>query len=120
METTLENCDSQNQRKKRKKRPPRDPNRPKQPKSAYMHFMQDAREQVKSDNPHISDIKDIAREVGRRWNDLSEQQRKYYEEMAEVDKSRYQKEIKEYKDGIGMFIRLSVCLSFFLFFFCLV
>jgi len=41
----------------------------------------------------------VAQELGRQWKDLTETEKKKYEEMATRDKARYEVEMRDYKAG---------------------
>lgn len=73
-------------------------NEPKKNMSAYMIFCKDERIQIKNDMPDI-DNKSILVELGSRWNKLKESdpdKLKYYNDLAEKDKKRYQDEKVNY------------------------
>ena len=55
-------------------------------KSAYNFFVAEKRNQVKDAHPDWK-FGEISREVGRMWKELTEEQRKPYEEQAENSKS---------------------------------
>lgn len=66
---------------------------PKRPLSGYMYFCKDARADVKTDNPEMSP-KDITKELGRLWKELSDEEKAPYEESASSDKTRFTREKK--------------------------
>lgn len=80
--------------KKRKRQ--KDPNAPKRSLSAFFWFCQDERGKVKAVNPELT-VGEIAKELGKRWNDVSEDTKSKYEALAAKDKARYEKEMKAYK-----------------------
>lgn len=53
---------------------------------------------LKSANPEWK-VGQVAQELGRRWKDLTEEEKKSYEEMAIRDKTRYEQEMRDYKVG---------------------
>ena len=66
--------------------------------SAYMLFCRDERGQIKNDIPDI-DNKSILVELGARWKKVKEtdpDKLKYYNDLAEKDKKRYQDEKTNY------------------------
>ena len=70
----------------------KDPLAPKHPLSSYMLFCKDTRQRVKDDNPDF-DAKDVLRELGRRWReDMTDEQKTYYIDLATDDKKRYEDE----------------------------
>ncbi|KAK7604900.1 hypothetical protein V9T40_006086 [Parthenolecanium corni] len=81
-------------RKKRKQM--KDPNAPKRSLSAFFWFCNDERGQVKANNPDYG-VGDIAKELGRKWADAEPHVKQKYEQMAEKDKARYEREMTEYK-----------------------
>jgi len=46
-------------------------------------------------------VGEIAKELGRRWNDCGEEVKGKYEALAAKDKARYEKEVKAYKAKKG-------------------
>jgi len=46
-----------------------------------------------------STVGDVAKELGRRWNEHTEDQKSKFEALAAKDKARYEKELKAYKAG---------------------
>ena len=79
----------------------KDPNTPKRCKSAYLFFCNSVRNDIKQNNPELSN-KDITKEMGRLWKIIKTDKKKYkkYEELANEDRERYNKEKKEYMEGI--------------------
>ena len=76
----------------------KDPNEPKKNKSAYMFYCVDGRLDIKKENPEV-DNKSIIVELGVRWTKLKEsdpEKLKYYNDLAEQDKKRYQEEKSQY------------------------
>lgn len=64
---------------------------PKKPLSSYMFYCIDQRSKVKEDSPDL-DSKEITRELGRLWNEMSEKEKSFYVEKADADKKRYENE----------------------------
>lgn len=75
---------------------PRDPNAPKRPLSGFFHFSNVGRAKVKAANPDFS-VGDISKELSRRWHALDEVTKSMFEQMADNDKDRFQKEKAEYQ-----------------------
>ena len=65
-------------------------------KSAYNFFVAEKRNQVKDEHPDWK-FGDISREIGRMWKELSEEERKPYEEQAEQSKEEDKNHPKEKK-----------------------
>jgi len=80
--------------KKRKRT--KDPNAPKRALSAFFWFCNDERPRVKEGMTDAT-VGEIAKELGRRWNDCTPDMKGKYEALAAKDKARYEKEIKAYK-----------------------
>src|SRR5699024_8808710 len=74
----------------RKKKRAKDPNAPKRSLSAFFWFCNDERAKVKSGMPDSS-VGDIAKELGRRWNECTQAQKSKYEALAAKDRARYEK-----------------------------
>ncbi|PLN78934.1 non-histone chromosomal protein 6 [Aspergillus taichungensis] len=74
----------------------KDPNAPKRGLSAYMFFANDNREKVREENPGIT-FGQVGKMLGDKWKNLSETQRKPYDEKAAADKKRYEEEKKIYQ-----------------------
>ena len=88
-ETEMSRHPSANKMKKGKKA--KDPNAPKRALSGFFWFSNDERGKVKAANPDFQ-VGDVAKELGRRWAEASPEFKSKYEEMAEKDRKRYEKE----------------------------
>lgn len=64
---------------------------PKRPLSSYMYYCQDNRDSVKAQNPNMNG-KEITTELGKRWKNLTQEQKVPYESKATADKSRFETE----------------------------
>lgn len=73
--------------------------KPKKCLSAYMIFVQETRPVIVRDNPDMGAL-DIMKQVGYQWQGLTEKQRQYFQDKADVDKVRYLKEMKAFYDEI--------------------
>lgn len=87
------------------KKSKKDPNMPKKPLSAYIYFSQEVsivgvnvkiREVIKRENPHMP-VAEIMKEVSVRWSKMLKENKKPYEELAQRDKKRYERELYEVK-----------------------
>ncbi|ANQ09125.1 High mobility protein 4 [Plasmodium coatneyi] len=82
-----------------------DRKKPKIPPSSYLLFCNSERENVrqllleKSENKTTIRITDIQKELSSRWKNLSEEERKVYEEQAQLLKIKYNEELLEWKSG---------------------
>lgn len=81
--------------KKTAKREKKDPNKPKRALSAYMFFVSDWRERIKSENTDAS-FGDIGRLLGAKWKEMSDTEKKPYEDKAKADKDRAAREKADY------------------------
>ncbi|CCW67414.1 unnamed protein product [Phytomonas sp. Hart1] len=78
---------------------------PKAALSAYFIFGNQQREKIKMENVNMVNT-EIIKEVGRRWADLSEEEKGNYKKLAEADKARFDTELKAYiADGGQMYKR---------------
>ncbi|KAI3381977.1 hypothetical protein SNEBB_008048 [Seison nebaliae] len=80
----------------RKKKKIKDPNAPKRPLSAFFMYCAEERSKVKSEKPSMG-IGEIAKELGERWNKVTPEFRKKYEELAAKDKARYENDMAIYR-----------------------
>jgi len=76
----------------------KDPNAPKQPLSAYFLFSQEERLKVKGLNPSFS-ICEVAKELGRRWAEMSPEVKQRYQQMAEEGRQKYDQEMASYRQA---------------------
>jgi len=72
-------------------KPKKDPNRVKKPKSAYLYFCDDKRAGVQKNNPGKK-MGDISKVLGELWGNISDDDRKKYQELHDKDKDRYEEE----------------------------
>lgn len=86
----------------KKKNQEKDPNKPKRAMTAFMCFSKEQRPNVVAKNPDLK-FGEVGKTIGRLWNDLSEDDKQPYVEVAKADKERYEKEMSTYvprtKDG---------------------
>merc|ERR1712167_510996 len=72
--------------KKAKKK--KDPNAPKGKSSAFIFFGSATRAEIKAAHPDWS-LGDVGRELGKRWKELTEDDKKPYHDLAAKDAERY-------------------------------
>jgi len=84
----------------KRKRGKKDVNAPRRPLSAFFFFSQVKRPDVQQGHPEWR-VGQVAQELGRQWKDLTETEKKKYEEMVTRDKARYEIEMRDYKAGTG-------------------
>jgi len=82
--------------KGKKRKRVKDPNAPKRALSAFFWFCNDERPRVK-ETMQDSTVGEVAKELGRRWNECTDDQKSKYEALAAKDKARYEKENNAYK-----------------------
>merc|ERR1719219_1166444 len=83
-------------KKARKTKRVKDPNAPKRALSGFFWFSQNERHKVKAANPDFG-VGDVAKELGRRWAEASEDVKAKYEALAANDRVRYDKEKMAYQ-----------------------
>ncbi|KAH8723444.1 hypothetical protein GQ44DRAFT_741056 [Phaeosphaeriaceae sp. PMI808] len=95
LETLTRQTTTPPREKRRYRRHPKaDENAPKKPKTAYVNFA----DQLRTD-PEVSQLSfvNIAREVGRRWQDLPAEQKRVWESNAARAMQEYEAQMDEYK-----------------------
>lgn len=85
-------------RRRRGAKKERDPNKPKRALSAFFYYAKDERGAVRASNPDFS-VGEVAKELGRQWNELTEEMKSPYEKSAEEDRARYDRDMKIYRSG---------------------
>jgi len=83
---------------RKRKRGKKDVNAPRRPLSAFFFFSQVKRPEVQQGHPEWR-VGQVAQELGRQWKELTDTEKKRYEEMATRDKARYEVEMRDYKAG---------------------
>ncbi|KAK8854870.1 hypothetical protein IAR55_003609 [Kwoniella newhampshirensis] len=86
--------DLKKERKKKEKKI-RDPNAPKRPPSAYILFQNEIRDDIRNSNPGMA-YKDILGIISTKWKELSDAQKKVYEELYQNAHKNYQAEEQAY------------------------
>jgi len=86
--------------KKKKGKKYRDPDAPKRCKGSFVYFTEDVRPKLITEFPEMTFI-EMGHLLGERWRALTPEQRKVYEEKAQVGKLRYQEEMKVYQAKIA-------------------
>jgi hypothetical protein len=98
VENTVEKKVEKKVVKRVSKKSDKDPNEPKKNKSAYMFYCVEGRVEIKQENSDL-DNKSVVVELGVRWTKIKESnpdKLKYYNDLAEQDKKRYQEEKGNY------------------------
>ncbi|KAL4353206.1 hypothetical protein GQ457_06G037840 [Hibiscus cannabinus] len=81
---------------KKKTKKERDPLKPKQPMSAFFLFSNERRTTLVAEEKCKS-VLDVAKITGQEWKNMTEEQRRPYEEMAKKKKEKYMEEMEVYK-----------------------
>ena len=80
---------------KKTRQAPKNPKEPKKNVTAYIHYSKHVRDQVKAKYPDLNFV-GIGIEIGKLYRELSEEGRQRWEEVARLDKERYDREIVAY------------------------
>jgi len=83
-----------------KKAVTKDPHAPKGPKSAYILFLSETRDKIKTENPDL-DFQGLAKKVGSEFKALSDTERSKWDDLAKQDKQRYLDEMEDYEPPKG-------------------
>jgi len=82
---------------KGKRRYPKGIGAPKQPLSGYVHFLNERRENVRTENPEIT-FSELSKKLAAEWSRQGDQEKTKYNELAKKDKDRYDKEFADYQN----------------------
>lgn len=77
----------------------KDPNAPKRNLSSYMLYSQAVRPSVVAKNPELKAV-EVAKIIGDQWNALTDKEKQPYVKQAAKEKARFDKENKNYQDGL--------------------
>ncbi|KAF2313434.1 hypothetical protein GH714_010980 [Hevea brasiliensis] len=84
--------EAEKENKKSKKE--KDPLKPKQPMSAFFLFSNERRTALLAEGKNVLEVAKIA---GEEWKNMTEEERRPYEEMAKKNKEKYMQELEAYK-----------------------
>ena len=73
--------------------------RPKKALSAYMIFVRENRWIISEASPELTAL-EVMKEVGQRWQNLTEQEKQLYEDKANRDKKRFKKDLAKFEKEI--------------------
>lgn len=73
--------------------------RPKKCLSAYMIFVRETRSKVQKENQDMH-VLEIMKQVGKQWQNLTDEERKVYQDKADEDKIRYRNELKAFESEV--------------------
>ncbi|KAM3144500.1 hypothetical protein pb186bvf_003369 [Paramecium bursaria] len=79
-----------------KKKPIRLPDQPKKYLSGYMIFTQSYRQKILAQRPDLK-ITDIAKLAGQRWSQMTDEQKRPWQEQSDIDRERYETEMHEFR-----------------------
>ncbi|XP_056588408.1 LOW QUALITY PROTEIN: high mobility group protein B2b [Triplophysa dalaica] len=79
-----------------------DVNKPKGKTSAYAFFVQTCREEHKRKSPEVPvNFSEFSKKCSERWKAITASDKSRFEDMAKVDKVRYDREMKDYEPPKG-------------------
>ncbi|MBN3297527.1 high mobility group protein B1a [Amia ocellicauda] len=74
-----------------------DPKKPRGKMSSYAYFVQTCREEHKKKHPDASvNFSDFSKKCSERWKTMSAKEKGKFEDLAKLDKVRYEREMKSY------------------------
>jgi len=80
----------------------KDASKPRGKTTAYAFFVQTCREELKKKNPNESVVfAEFAKKCGEKWKAMSAKDKKRFDDMAEKDKARFEKEMSTYTPAEG-------------------
>ena len=82
--------------KKTRSSKPKDPTKPKKQRNAYIFYSLDHRDKVKAENADVTQA-ELMKKLGEKWSKLSPTEKEKYEELANKDKIRHEKEMEAWK-----------------------
>lgn len=72
---------------------------PKKPLTAYNCFDKEVRQLIKRENPDLT-FGELSREIGRRWREMTMDDKVPYQQKSQEDKERYQKELEMFQSRL--------------------
>jgi len=84
----------------KKRKVKKDPNAPKRPQTAFFLFAADFRAEVRAGLPDGSTVGEVAKELGRRWGSLGDDEKSKYQQASEKNKAQYEKDMEAYNNGL--------------------
>lgn len=86
--------ETEKENKKKNKKKEKDSLKPKHPMSAYFLFTNDRRAAILAENKGVLEVAKI---TGEEWKNMTEEQKRPYEEIAKKNKEKYAQEMEAYK-----------------------
>ncbi|KAI7793700.1 High-mobility group box 1 [Triplophysa rosa] len=75
----------------------KDPTKPRGKMSSYAYFVQTCREEHKKKHPEATvNFSEFSKKCSERWKTMSANEKGKFEDMAKLDKARYEREMKNY------------------------
>eukprot|EP01059_Diplonema_ambulator_P016670 TRINITY_DN2838_c0_g2_i1.p1 TRINITY_DN2838_c0_g2~~TRINITY_DN2838_c0_g2_i1.p1 ORF type:complete len:218 (+),score=129.05 TRINITY_DN2838_c0_g2_i1:62-655(+) len=74
----------------------KDPNAPKKPLTPFFMYSQKMRPEIKEENPDMA-AKDVAKEIGARWKDLDDDEKKTYQDEYQEAMKAWKEEMADYQ-----------------------
>jgi len=74
----------------------KDPNAPKRPATSYIMFQNDVRDDLRQKNPGLP-YKELLGKVSEAWQALADDQKKQYQDAADVNMAKYNRAVLDYK-----------------------
>ncbi|XP_022985391.1 high mobility group B protein 6-like [Cucurbita maxima] len=99
-ETIIKKTKEERQKKKKEGKKSVDPNKPKKPASSYILFSKEARKSVMEERPGANNST-VNALISVKWKELSEGERKMWNEKAAEAMDAYRKEVEEYNKTVG-------------------
>lgn len=76
----------------------KDPKAPKRSLTAWLIYTNEQRSKFKEENPDKSTT-ELTTLMSQEWRNMTDEDKKKYEDLAKVDKERYMKEMEEYESN---------------------
>ena len=81
----------------------KDPNKPKRAANPYTFFSREYRDNFKKKNNGAKiNFTEMNKTLGQSWRKLSDKKKKKYNDLAEKDRERYQAEMEQYNENLGV------------------
>ncbi|XP_050063346.1 high mobility group protein 20A-like isoform X2 [Aphis gossypii] len=88
--------DKNNAKGKKRRKCLRDKTAPRPPHSGYIRFLNDRRDQFRSENPNLP-FAEITKELAAEWNQLPADKKQHYLSAAEQERVKYVEELAAYR-----------------------
>mmetsp|Transcript_6135 Transcript_6135/g.12075 ORF Transcript_6135/g.12075 Transcript_6135/m.12075 type:complete len:808 (+) Transcript_6135:176-2599(+) len=92
----FEESETKGKGKAKTKKKKKDPNAPKRATTAFMFYSSKMRPIIKEELPDTK-FTEMGKLIGEKWRELSSEDKKEFEAMADEDKERYSKQLAKYK-----------------------